>query len=648
MKNFCTSIVLTLCALNFLSVATAEEQNKLTEVERLSGWKLLFDGESIDQWRTYKSDKVEPGWEIVDGELRNLEGAKGDLITRKKYDAFELSLEYKVGHKGNSGVMFHVQETLPSTHNTGPEVQILDNPEYLDYPNPQLTGYLYQLYQPKKPAWALRAEKEAGLDPVETLDATRPAGEWNHLHIKVHPDQSVVLVNGVRYYTFKKGSDDWNKRVSESKHHKHPEFGVADTGYIALQNHGGGVAFRNIKLRDLSTPPKDPEHGELAVGVELAFPELEWADWEGVDENGKVMQQRPIIITDSPKDDGLLYVGMQRGQIHVLDERPDVKESRIFLDISERVASFDEKKRGNEEGLLGFALHPNFPEDPRCFVYYTLADDEKKSIVSSFGLSSSDPTKADPESEQVLLTIDQPFNNHNGGSIVFGQDGYLYIGMGDGGSANDPLSNGQDLSTLLGKVLRIDVDSRGQGKGYGIPADNPFVDQEGALPEIYASGFRNVWRLNVDSKNGAIWVADVGQDLYEEINILKKGGNYGWSDRESMHSFGKDGKPAAPKYIEPVWEYDHTTGKSITGGAVYRGTNVPELVGKYLYADFVSGKLWALDYDYGSETVRSNMRIPTESLTVMTFGEGESGEVYFSIPTASGRSIYKFVSADAE
>jgi quinoprotein glucose dehydrogenase len=239
------------------------------------------------------------------------------------------------------------------------------------------------------------------------------------------------------------------------------------------------------------------------------------------------------------------------------------------------------------------------------------------------------------------MTIEQPFWNHNGGTIVFGPDGYLYIGLGDGGAANDPHGNGQNLGTLLGSILRIDVDSKDEGLAYGIPDDNPFVGVEGARPEIYAYGIRNVWRIAFDRQTGKLWAGDVGQDLWEEIDIIEKGGNFGWNLREGMHPF-KGGAEASDAFVEPIFEYHHDVGKSITGGHVYRGQRVPQLAGKYVYADYVTGDIWALDYDEAGRKVRGNYSISWEKLPVMTFGEDEQGEVYFTI--TSGQ-VYRFAPA---
>jgi quinoprotein glucose dehydrogenase len=271
-------------------------------------------------------------------------------------------------------------------------------------------------------------------------------------------------------------------------------------------------------------------------------------------------------------------------------------------------------------------------------------------VISRFTVSKEDPNRADENSEQEIMRIPQPYWNHNGGTIVFGPDGYLYVGLGDGGSGNDPDGNGQNLTTVLGSILRIDVDRTESGKAYAIPADNPFIDRKivvnrqgktvNARPEIYAYGLRNVWRMAFDRESGQLWAGDVGQNLWEEINVITKGGNYGWNIREATHWFRPDGNDTQREgLIDPVWEYHHDIGKSITGGCVYRGTEVPELVGKYVYADYVSGLLWALEHD-GSKAV-ANYSLTGDKLPVMSFGEDESGEVYF---TTTFGQLYKFKS----
>ena len=264
-------------------------------------------------------------------------------------------------------------------------------------------------------------------------------------------------------------------------------------------------------------------------------------------------------------------------------------------------------------------------------------------------MSKSDPNRADLNSEEKLLSVKHPYWNHKGGTICFGPDGLLYIAIGDGGAGNDPHGNGQNLQTLLGKVLRIDVDRKDPGLNYGIPQDNPFIDkvaknQPIAHPEIFAYGVRNIWRMSFDRKTGILWAADVGQNLWEEIDIIVKGGNYGWNLREAKHEFAPNSTNSSSGLIEPIWEYDHDTGKSITGGVVYRGKKFPELTGLYLYADYVSGRFWALKYDEAKKAVVANHKIPSPPpvLPVMSFGEDEDGEVYFTIVSPTGRGLYTF------
>lgn len=372
----------------------------------------------------------------------------------------------------------------------------------------------------------------------------------------------------------------------------------------------------------------------LNVGIERAFPEL--------------IFERPLILTHAGDNSGRLFIAEQEGIIRVMPNDQDIEEADVFLDIDDQCVYRDNK---NEEGLLGFAFHPDYARNGYFYLYYTTADADLTSVVTRFSVSKDDPNRADPESEVELMRIKQPFWNHNGGTLAFGPDGMLYIALGDGGSGGDPEGNGQNLTTLLGSILRIDVDHQDEGKNYAIPKDNPFVgktvpvgrrgqQQAPVAPEIYAYGFRNVWRLAFDDATGALWAADVGQNLWEEINIVQAGGNYGWNVRESMHWFRPDGNDTRTDLIDPIWEYHHDIGKSITGGAVYRGRRVPELIGKYVYADYVSGKLWALDYDVDSKQLKANYVLNGQK-SVMSFGEDEDGELYFM--TTFGE-LYQFSS----
>lgn len=350
-----------------------------------------------------------------------------------------------------------------------------------------------------------------------------------------------------------------------------------------------------------------------------------------------IRPRRPVVITHAGDGSDRLFIVTQQGVIHVIPNRPDVDKTTKFLDIESKVAYADNQ---NEEGLLGLAFHPKYKENGQFFVYYTTSETPQTSIISRFTVSKDDPNHADPESEVEIMRISQPFWNHNGGTIVFGPDGYLYVGLGDGGKFNDPQMNGQNIQTLLGSILRIDVDHQEEGRKYAIPKDNPFYGQDRfARGEIYAYGLRNVWRMSFDRETGTFWAADVGQDTWEEINIVKSGGNYGWNLREAMHPFGPAGAPARDDLIEPIFEYHHDIGKSITGGNVYRGKALPELNGYYLYGDYVSGKIWALKRDEQTGEVTENRLIPGENVPVITFGEDEQGEIYFSDPF--GR-IFKF------
>ncbi|MEQ9407894.1 MAG: PQQ-dependent sugar dehydrogenase [Fuerstiella sp.] len=638
---------LTRFALPFMAVClfataglTAEVPlNDLTPAEARGGWKLLFDGRTTQGWRNYRSDTVSEGWTVADGLLQRISKGAGDLITEQQFKNFELSLEYRISKAGNSGIMFHVTEESDKPWHTGPEVQIQDN---VDGHDPQKAGWLYQIYKPKKPNWAIRFEKQVGFEGIEMDDATRPAGEWNHVYLRISPRQCEVAVNGVSYFYFQKGDDEWNKRVAASKFAKFPLFGKADRGHICLQDHGDLVAFRNIKIRELAEDGTvaDPVDGKLPLRGEVAFPNLKWDGFEGVDEKGRITNLRPMAVTHAGDGSNRLFVGTQRGIVYVFPNDPAATQAKQFLDIRPQVQNW---KSDNEEGLLGLAFHPEYKQNGWFYVYYSSAAEPRVSIVSRFSVSKDNPDVADPDSEQIVMKIPQPFSNHNGGSIVFGQDGYLYIALGDGGGRNDPLGHGQNLSTLMGSILRIDVNHAQNGNNYAIPPDNPFVERQGARPEIFAYGFRNIWRLTVDRGTGTLWAADVGQDFWEEINIVQPGGNYGWSVREASFPFNNKPTTSADALIAPVWEYDHQLGKSITGGFVYRGTQLPELVGWYVYADFISGRIWALHYDEASGAVTKNVSIASTGFPVIAFGEDEAGEVYYTLETVDGRGIYRFV-----
>lgn len=374
-----------------------------------------------------------------------------------------------------------------------------------------------------------------------------------------------------------------------------------------------------------SNNPTNVDETPLEVRIEQVFTELQF--------------DRPIVLTHANDGSDRVFIGTQRGQIFVVPNDPSVTEAKLFLDLREKIAPYE---KGNEEGFLGFAFHPKFKQNGQFFIYYTAADmNPRRSVVSRFTVDPNNPNAGVATSEQVVIEIPQPYSNHNGGTIAFGPDGYLYIGLGDGGSGGDPHGNGQKMDTVLGKILRIDVDHKSGQLGYAIPKDNPFVGQQGAAPEIWAVGVRNIWRLSFDRQTGDLWAGEVGQNIWEEVNLITRGGNYGWKPRESMHKFSANGSEPKPEYIEPVWEYHHEIGKSITGGNVYRGKKVPELAGYYLYADYVTGRLWGLKYDVAAKKVLANKPIAGNIAPVLSFGEDQNGEIYYL--TVNG-GIFRFTS----
>ena len=313
---------------------------------------------------------------------------------------------------------------------------------------------------------------------------------------------------------------------------------------------------------------------------------------------------RPVFLTHAGDGSGRLFVLEQEGRIVILD---GAAEPSTFLDIEDQIACCGER------GLLGLAFHPDFPDDPRFFVNYT-RDEDGATVVSEFTVDRSGA--ADPASERVLLTIAQPYGNHNGGMIAFGPDGYLYVGMGDGGSGGDPHNLGQDTESLLGKMLRIGVDS---AKPYAIPSDNPYATG-GGRAEIYAIGLRNPWRFSFDRATGELWVADVGQNAVEEVDLVELGGNYGWRIKEGTRDF--EGSAEGKDLIPPIAEYAHADGRcSVTGGYVYRGEAVPDLEGTYVFADYCNGDVFG--FADGELTV-----LLASGLSVSSFGEDEAGELY--------------------
>ncbi len=398
-------------------------------------------------------------------------------------------------------------------------------------------------------------------------------------------------------------------------------------------------------------PGQPVDESPLPLETAVAFPDLKWTGWQGETDAGKIHPLRPIVLTHGGDGSNRVFVAIQQGTIHVFPNDQKVKETKVFLDIQDKVRYVDKE---NEEGFLGLAFHPDYKKTGEFFVFYTPKNQKLVNVVSRFRVSKDDPNKADPASEEIIFSVKRPFWNHDGGTICFGPDGYLYIALGDGGAANDPFNNGQNLKQPLAKILRIDVNKKDHGKNYAVPPDNPFANGRaeerklpGALPETWAYGLRNVWRMSFDRKTGKLWAGDVGQNLYEEINIIEKGGNYGWRLREGLHPFGSGGVGPRSDLIDPIWEYHHDVGKSITGGHVYRGKLLPELEGHYLCADYVTGKIWVLMYGEKEKRVTAWRPIRDKALPIMSFGEDEKGEVYLMTYAASGRGIYRFVRTNA-
>lgn len=319
--------------------------------------------------------------------------------------------------------------------------------------------------------------------------------------------------------------------------------------------------------------------------------------WPGV----KV--DRPITLLSPADGTGREFLIQQRGKILILPKDQASSDTKTYLDLSDRKMEENEF----EEGLIGFAFHPDYKTNGLAYACYS-QQEPKRSVISEFKVSAADPDKLDPASERILLQVPQPFWNHNSGNMIFGPDGKLFIAFGDGGKRDDPFRFSQNRFIYNGKIIRIDVNTRTGSRPYGIPSDNPFLKQEAMLPEIYAYGMRNPWGLSFDKETGLFWCADVGQDLWEEINLITKGGNYGWSWREGAQPFvlRQEAPPENAEFIDPIYQYNHTEGLSITGGFVYHGKALPALAGAYLYGDFANGKIWALRYDTAAKKVTEN------------------------------------------
>jgi glucose/arabinose dehydrogenase len=363
--------------------------------------------------------------------------------------------------------------------------------------------------------------------------------------------------------------------------------------------------------------------------TEVAFPNLKFF--------------RPVSFAYPDDGSNLLFVVEQPGVIASFPNEKDTSDKVTFLDIRPQVNS-----KGNEEGLLGLTFHPKYKENGQFFVYYSMMKgNDRYSVVSRFKVSKDNPRKADPASEErVWISAKDPFENHNGGCTLFGPDGYLYISLGDSGGGGDPLNTGQNPKDWFASILRIDVDHPDAGKGYGIPKDNPRLrDPERFAewaPEVYCIGLRNVWKFSWDRESGKLWAGEVGQNLWEMVHVIENGGNYGWSTMEAFHDFNKKMKVHKSSPISPpIVEYPHNlglegkrtdVGLSITGGYVYRGKALPELVGTYVYGDYVSGRIWGVRLGPDGKAAETGELIDVTKvkpvLAISAFGEDPQGELY--------------------
>nr|WP_295873601.1 PQQ-dependent sugar dehydrogenase [uncultured Chitinophaga sp.] len=359
----------------------------------------------------------------------------------------------------------------------------------------------------------------------------------------------------------------------------------------------------------------------------------------------------PVNMAVPHDGTGRLFFCQKEGKVWIVDRKGNQLQEP-FLDVSGDMVKVNPAY--DERGLLGMAFHPDFKKNRKFYVYYSAPVPnpvkrvlDHKSRLVEFTVSATNPNIADPASKRVLMEVNQPESNHNGGQLAFGRDGYLYIGLGDGGGGGDKHGangNGQDLGTVLGKILRIDVN----GTPYKVPADNPFVKTAGAKPEIWAYGLRNPWRFSFDRSTGQLFAGDVGQAKYEEVDIITKGGNYGWRIMEGYHEFNVPAGADGNKLLPPIHEYDHDLGISITGGYVYRGSAIPSLKGLYIFGDY-NGKAFVLAQK-GNKWERADLELsgrPADNPFILSWGEDEQGEIYMltSMSTKDGfkGAVYKLV-----
>jgi glucose/arabinose dehydrogenase len=427
------------------------------------------------------------------------------------------------------------------------------------------------------------------------------------------------------------------ERTGMPRHMSRPLRSALSLGLALTATFVIALAPRHAPAQQTQAAPGSAGSNALpTLTTEVAFPNVKFI--------------RPVALAYPEDGSHLLFVVEQHtATIYSFPNDKDTKDKQEFLKLPDPI------NRGNEEGLLGLAFHPRYKQNGQFFVYYSANDmGTRHSVVSRFRVSLDDQRKADPGSkervkanpgseERVWVSDKDPFENHNGGCIAFGPDGYLYISLGDGGAGGDPHKTGQDPTDWFASLLRIDVDHPSDGKAYGIPADNPTRRSQAFAhwaPEVYCIGLRNVWKFTFDRANGTLWAGDVGQNEYEMVHILQNGGNYGWSIREAFHPFEPRRRlkadPSSP-ITPPLVEYPHKPtherpddGKSITGGYVYRGKALPELVGVYVYGDFDTGRIWGLREQDGKAIVNGELidRKREKKLSIAAFGEDPEGELF--------------------
>ncbi len=373
----------------------------------------------------------------------------------------------------------------------------------------------------------------------------------------------------------------------------------------------------------LAAAALSPTAAQTTPALETAFPGLSFSS--------------PIELTHADGQPGRLFLAEKNGRIRTFENTRSATTATLMLDISALVQD------SGEQGLLGLAFHPAYASNGYLYVHYSGRPDGR-TVLARYTRSAADSLTADPASARVLLEVAQPFSNHNGGKLAFGPDGYLYLSLGDGGSGGDPGNRAQNTSVLLGKMLRIDVDTTSGQLPYGIPPDNPFAGTTGnEREEIYAYGIRNMFKFGFDRETGVLWGADVGQGQWEEIDWVENGRNYGWRIMEGNHCYNPSSGCNQLGLTLPVFEYNHSGGRcSVTGGTVYRGTQNPELTGEYVYADYCSGTVWALTVD-STTTTPTNRTLVEAGFGVIAFGEDAEGELYVLKQQSGASSVQRFV-----